>query len=80
VLRAAREFESIFLRALLAPLEKTTQVGSSGSSGTAPSAYGSMVVGAMADSISGAGGIGLTEIVAKALSARAAEPKPPSPK
>jgi len=70
VLKAAREFEAIFLRSLLAPLEKSTQL--SGRSQVAgQSAYGSMVVGALADSMSSAGGIGLTDIIAKAMMSRA---------
>jgi Rod binding domain-containing protein len=67
ILKAAREFESIFLRSLLAPLEKTTQVGKSGSLSAGQSAYGSMVVGAMADTLSNVGGIGLAEVIARAL-------------
>lgn len=70
VLKAAREFEAIFLRSLLSPLEKSTQL--SGRSQVAgQSAYGSMVVGALADSMSSAGGIGLTDIIAKAMMSRA---------
>jgi Rod binding domain-containing protein len=67
ILKAAREFESIFLRSLLAPLEKTTQMGKSGSLSAGQSAYGSMVVGAMADTMSNVGGIGLAEVIARAL-------------
>lgn len=75
VLRAAREFESIFLRTLLGSLEKTTQMGSGGAISSGQSAYGSMVVSAMADSLSAAGGIGLADVIARALTARS--PKPP---
>jgi Rod binding domain-containing protein len=80
-LKAARDFEAIFLRSLLSSLEKTTAVSGGGKLNTSQSTYGSMVVGALADNISASGGIGLAEIVAKSLSApRAqppAEPKPP---
>jgi Rod binding domain-containing protein len=67
VMKAAREFETIFLRSLLGSLEKTTSSGTSGSARTGQSTYGSMVVGALADSMSGAGGIGLAEVIAKAM-------------
>lgn len=67
-LQAARDFEAIFLRTLLSSLEKTTSA-TGGKLNTGQSTYGSMVVGAMADKISGSGGIGLAEIVAQSLSA-----------
>jgi Rod binding domain-containing protein len=80
-LKAAKDFEAIFLRTLLSSLEKTTAVSSGGKLSTSQSTYGSMVVGAMADQISGAGGVGLAEIVAKSLSAAGQAPhaasKPP---
>ena len=80
-LKAAKEFEAIFLRTLLSSLEKTTAVSSGGKLNTSQSTYGSMVVGALADNISSTGGIGLADIVAKSLSshgsAPVAEPKPP---
>jgi Rod binding domain-containing protein len=80
-LKAAKEFEAIFLRTLLSSLEKTTAVSSGGKLNTSQSTYGSMVVGALADNISGTGGIGLADIVAKSLSLHAGvpvgEPKPP---
>lgn len=80
-LKAAKEFEAIFLRTLLSSLEKTTSVSGGGKLNTSQSTYGGMVVGALADNISGSGGIGLAEIVAKSLSthlaAAPAEPKPP---
>ena len=73
VLKAAREFESIFLRTLLSSLEKTTKT-SGGSLSAGQSAYGGMVVGAMADAMSSAGGIGLTEVIVKAMTHQAAPP------
>lgn len=80
-LKAAKDFEAIFLRTLLSSLEKTTSATGSGKLNTGQSTYGSMVVGAMADQISGTGGIGLAEVVARSLvghtsAAPAAEPKP----
>ncbi|MES1189405.1 MAG: hypothetical protein ABUL60_36650 [Myxococcales bacterium] len=81
VLKAAKDFEAIFLRTLLSSLEKTTSISGGGKLNTGQSTYGSMVVGALADNISGSGGIGLADIVAKSLSAHlpapAAESKPP---
>jgi Rod binding domain-containing protein len=69
-LKAAKDFEAIFLRTLLSSLEKTTSInGGAAKPTTGQSTYGSMVVGALADNISGSGGIGLADIVAKSLSA-----------
>src|SRR6476620_2461713 len=80
-LKAAKDFEAIFLRTLLSSLEKTTAVSGGGKLNTGQSTYGSMVVGALADRISGSGGIGLAEVVAKSLlphaGAPATEPKVP---
>jgi Rod binding domain-containing protein len=80
-LKAAKDFEAIFLRTLLSSLEKTMAVSSTGKLNTSQSTYGSMVVGALADQISGTGGVGLADIVAKSLSAHlsspSAAPKPP---
>ena len=80
-LKAAKDFEAIFLRTLLSSLEKTTAVSGSGKLNTSQSTYGGMVVGALADNISASGGIGLADIVAKSLSAHVspptAEPKAP---
>lgn len=80
-LKAAKDFEAIFLRTLLSSLEKTTSLSAGGKLSSSQSTYGSMVVGALADQISSTGGIGLADIVAQSLSARvpppSAEPKPP---
>lgn len=80
-LKAAKDFEAIFLRTLLSSLEKTTSMSGGGKLDTGQSTYGSMIVGAMADQISGSGGIGLADIVAKSLSAHISptptEAKPP---
>jgi len=79
-LKAAKDFEAIFLRTLLSSLEKTTSISGGGKLNTGQSTYGSMVVGALADNISASGGIGLADIVAKSLGAHAPqvspEPKP----
>jgi Rod binding domain-containing protein len=79
-LKAAKDFEAIFLRTLLSSLEKTTSAGGAGGKlNTSQSTYGSMVVGALADKISGNGGIGLADVIAKSLGvgSSGAEPKPP---
>ena len=67
-MRVAREFESIFLRSLLGSLEKTTQMGGGSALKAGQSAYGGMVVGAMSDAMTAAGGIGLAEVIARAMS------------
>lgn len=74
VLKAAREFEAIFLRTLLGPLEKTTQLGSKSGLSAGQSTFGGMVVSAVADSVSSVGGIGLADVIARALAAKGAEP------
>ena len=51
-LKAAKDFESIFLRTLLSSLEKTTSISGGGKLNTGQSTYGSMVVGALADKVS----------------------------
>jgi len=80
-LKAAKDFEAIFLRTLLSSLEKTTSISGGKKLDTGQSTYGGMIVGALADNISGSGGIGLADIVAKSLSAHlptpAAEPNTP---
>jgi peptidoglycan hydrolase FlgJ len=76
LLRAAKEFEAIFLRQMLKSLEKTTSMGSPSQTSTAQRTYGSMVVSTLADSISSAGGLGLGEVIAKSLSG-ASSARPP---
>jgi peptidoglycan hydrolase FlgJ len=58
--KVAQEFESIFLRKMLAGLQKTTSM-----SGHAPGAdmYGQMITDAFADSMTQAGGIGLAQSI-----------------
>lgn len=75
-LKAAKDFEAIFIRTLLSSLERTTSVSAGSKLSTSQSTYGSMVVGALADNISATGGIGLADIVAKSLSA---QPSPSAP-
>jgi Rod binding domain-containing protein len=65
--KAARDFEAIFVRQMLKSVEKTTAAGA----GTEPAAgektYGSMIVGALSDAISNAGGLGLADEIEKNL-------------
>ena len=63
---AARQFEALLLRHVLSSLEKTTSMGGPKKSG-ANSTYQSMVVDALADGIAQAGGLGLSELVARML-------------
>jgi flagellar protein FlgJ len=72
VARAAREFEAIFLRQMLTSLEKTGHMGSTGSTGS--DVYGSMMVGALADAVASAGGVGLAKYVTTSLVHPAATP------
>jgi Rod binding domain-containing protein len=66
-LRLAREFEQIFLRKMLSPLEKSGH-NASASASSSGDAYGSMVVSALAEAVSKGGGIGLAEVIARAAS------------
>jgi Rod binding domain-containing protein len=71
-MRAAREFEAIFLRNLLKPLESAGAMGKQGGVSSGSGVYGSMMVGALADSASAGGGIGLAHMVLEALTRGAA--------
>lgn len=73
--KVAREFEAIFMRNLLKPLEKAGSVGKEGSVSSGSGVYGSMMVGALADSASQGGGIGLAHLVLEALTRGAAASK-----
>ena len=64
--KAAQEFEAIFLRKMLAGMEKSSKVEGAGLSGSAD-AYSSMVVGALADAVAAAGGIGLGQAILKSV-------------
>jgi flagellar protein FlgJ len=64
--KAAQEFEAIFLRKMLSCMEKSTKVdGASLSSST--DAYSSMIVGALADAVAAAGGIGLGQSILRSV-------------
>jgi Rod binding domain-containing protein len=68
-MRAAREFEQIFLRKMLSVLEKTKRTGKEGPMSAGNDIYSSMVVNALSESIASAGGIGLADIIAKSMMA-----------
>ena len=61
--KVAQQFESIFIRQMLKGLEKSVSHGPSSGGGV----YRSLVVGAVADSASSGGGIGLSEVILKAM-------------
>lgn len=63
--RAAEQFEAIFLRQLMKGLETSSGFQSDGSGRV----YRSMMVGALADTAAEGGGIGLSELVLRALMA-----------
>jgi Rod binding domain-containing protein len=63
--KAASEFEAIFIRQLLSSLEKGN--GLSGGESSGGSVFRSMMVGALADTAAQGGGIGLSELILKAM-------------
>ncbi|MDX2055298.1 MAG: hypothetical protein SFV15_23045 [Polyangiaceae bacterium] len=75
VVRAARQFESVFVRMMLEPLQKTAESKKSAPGASAGGAYGSMVVDALSDAISQSGGVGLVHMIEEALSGTHARPK-----
>jgi Rod binding domain-containing protein len=83
ILRAARDFEQIFLRKMLSVLEKTGRPTTSGSMTSGSDIYSSMVVNALAESVSAGGGIGLGDFIAKSVTpeatSRGAPPEASSP-
>ncbi len=64
---ASRQFEAVLLRQMLSSLGRATG-GTSGQAGGS-TIYGSMVVDAVADAVSRAGGLGLGSMLTKALQA-----------
>jgi Rod binding domain-containing protein len=76
---AAREFEQIFLRKMLSVMEKSGH-GESSSKSAGSDVYSSMVVNALAEAISSAGGVGLADVIARAMTPPGAPASPePSP-
>jgi Rod binding domain-containing protein len=62
--KAARDFEAIFLRQLMSSLEKGGGLGGQSSGGQV---FRSMMVSALADTASEGGGIGLRDLILKAM-------------
>ena len=69
LLKAARDFESIFVRQMLKSVEKTTAAGATATKSAGQSTYGSMIVDSLSESISKAGGLGLADVVARSMMA-----------
>jgi flagellar protein FlgJ len=72
--KAARDFEAIFVRQMLKSVEKTTAAGAGTQAAPGESTYGSMIVGALADAISNAGGLGLADEIGKSLARAVGKP------
>ena len=68
--KVAQQFEAIFLRQLLGGMEKSGGLGGSSTAGAG--VFKSMMVGALADGAADGGGIGLAEVVLKAMLANGA--------
>ena len=62
---AARQFEAVFLRQILSSVERAASVQGGKAAGS--NLYGSMLVDAVADSISRSGGMGLASMLVKSL-------------
>jgi Rod binding domain-containing protein len=62
--QAARDFEAVFLRQMLAPMEKAGKVDKEGAGS---GMYGQMIVGALADAMAASGGIGLAKELCRAI-------------
>ncbi len=69
MLKAAKDFESIFVRQMLKSVEKTTAAGMGTQASAGQSTYGSMIVDTLSDSISKGGGLGLADVIAKSMMA-----------
>jgi Rod binding domain-containing protein len=85
-LKAAKDFEAIFIRQLLSSLEKSSGISGGDKSGGA--VFRSMMVSALADTAAEGGGIGLRDLITRAMLppapqgrpnlSRAAQPESPS--
>jgi len=76
LLKAAQDFESIFVRQMLKSLEKTTAAGGNTKPTAGQSTYGSMIVDTLSDAISKSGGLGLADVVARSMMATHAATQP----
>ncbi len=68
--KAAQEFEQIFVRKMLSSLEKTGRMGEKSSISGGSDVYSSMVVDALSNSIAASGGIGLADMVVRSIQTR----------
>jgi Rod binding domain-containing protein len=75
LLEAARQFEAIFVRQLMAPMEKSR--GITGQNQPGSDVYGSMITGALADAATQGDGLGLSALVLESLSQKL--PSKPAP-
>lgn len=73
-LKAAKDFEAIFIRQLLSSLEKSS--GLSGGDQSGGAVFRSMMVNALADTASEGGGIGLRDLITRAMLPQAPQGKP----
>jgi peptidoglycan hydrolase FlgJ len=69
---AARQFEAVFLRQMLSSLERTLSTKEGKEAGS--NLYGSMMVDAVADAVSRAGGIGLASMLTRSLEPQLSHP------
>jgi Rod binding domain-containing protein len=67
LLKAAKDFESIFVRQMLKGLEKTTAAGAGAQASAGEKTYGSMIVDTLSESIQKAGGLGLADVIAQSM-------------
>jgi Rod binding domain-containing protein len=64
--RAAQQFEAVFIKQLMNTVEKMSSMTGKGSE-TQSSIVGSMMTGAFSEQMSAAGGIGLSEVILRAM-------------
>lgn len=72
--KAAKDFEAIFIRQLLSSLEKSS--GLSGGDQSGGAVFRSMMVNALADTAAEGGGIGLRDLITRAMLPPAPQGKP----
>ena len=73
-LKAAKDFEAIFIRQLLSSLEKSSGISGGDKSGGAM--FRSMMVSALADTAAEGGGIGLRDLITRAMLPAAPQGRP----
>jgi len=65
--QVAQDFEAVFLRQMLSSLERTTKVSSQGNNIAGQGTYGSMIVDAVSEAVAKAGGLGISDVLAKSM-------------